>query len=304
MRITYNIYVYIYESEKYMNDNKKTEPKKSKYEIFRRIMLSVCICVFAYFLVRFGIIIYEYIEARQISEEVLEGIGEITKPVESTPAGDVPVIIAPETEQNDPSVEQPEHVNSEYFSQWLEFIRESKEKYPDLIGYIEIENLGILYPIVQAEDNEYYLHHIIDGSKNDRGEIFLDYRNNSEDITDNKHLVLYGHNLADGTKFHKLTELRKEENYYNSPINIITEDGIFTFAVFSFYKTDKNTPYTKIDFNSKQRFALFCIEEQQNSMYKSEFEFTGNELVLTMSTCINDMGGRWCTHAVLTNITR
>ena len=117
-------------------------------------------------------------------------------------------------------------------------------------------------------------------------------------------LWLYGHNLADGTKFHNLTELRKEEKYYNSPINIITEDGIFTFTIFSFYKTDRNSPYTKVEFESSQRFALFCMMEQENSMYESNFEFKGKELVITLSTCVNDMGGRWCTHAVLTNITR
>ena len=157
---------------------------------------------------------------------------------------------------------------------------------------------------MQSEDNEYYLDHLIDGTRNDRGEIFLDYRNNGEDITDNKHLVLYGHNLADGTKFHNLTKLKKEENYYNSPINIITEDGIFTFTIFSFYRTDKNTPYTKIEFASKQQFAMFCIAEQESSMHESDFEFKGKELILTLSTCVNDMGGRWCTHAVLTNITQ
>lgn len=294
-----------------MNDKKAPEKKISKFEIFRRIMFSVFVCLFVFFLIQFGLIIFKYIQARNLSDKVLEGASSITKPQseESTPADDIPVIINPTTEPEEsmpggPSIEQPEHVYSEYFSQWLQYIKESKEIYPDLIGYIEIENLGILYPIVQAEDNDYYLNHLIDGTKNDRGEIFLDFRNNGYDITDNKQIVIYGHNLADGTKFHNLTKLRKEEYYYNSPINIITEEGIFTFTIFSFYKTDRDIPYTKINFSSTQRFTLFCIEEQAKSMYASNFEFTGKELILTLSTCVNDMGGRWCTHAVLTNITR
>ena len=288
-----------------------SDKKISKYEMFRRVMLSVCIFLFVGFAIQFGVVIFKYIQARQLSDKVLEGAVSITKPPmeESTPAGDVPVIIESETDPDEsapsgPSVEQPDHVYSEYFSQWLQYIKESKEIYPDLVGYIEIENLGILYPIVQAEDNDYYLNHLIDGTKNNRGEIFLDFRNNGENITDNQQIMLYGHNLADGTKFHGLTDLREEENYYNSPINVITEDGIFTFTIFSFYRTDRNAPYTKIEFTSTQRFALFCTEEQSKSMYASNFEFKGKELVLTLSTCVNDMGGRWCTHAVLTNITR
>ena len=293
-----------------------------KREVFRRVMLAVFLCALVCFSIQFIIIIGEYIQARQVSGELTDGLGSITKPAESSSQNSVPVIITPadttdpiepaesqpdseETPaEDDPELVPPEHVYSEYFSQWLEYIRESKKKYPDLIGYIEIENLNILYPIVQAENNEYYLTHLIDGSKNSRGEIFLDYRNNGENIIDNKNIVLYGHNLADGTKFHNLTSLRKEENFYNSPINIITEDGIFTFTIFSFYKTDKNTPYSKLDFTSTQSLALFCIQEQDKSMHASNFTFTGREVILTLSTCVNDMGGRWCTHAVLTNISQ
>ena len=324
------------ESEIYMNDKKTTDipnsennsempeqskKKISKREIFRRVMLSICICALAYFLVQFVIIIGEYIQARQVSGELTDGLGSITKPADSTPQGSVPVIVTPATEpetsepsesdpdssetpSDDPELVPPEHVYSEYFSQWLEYIRATKKKYPDLIGYIEIENLNILYPIVQSEDNDYYLTHLIDGSKNSRGEIFLDYRNNGENILENKNIVLYGHNLADGTKFHNLTSLRKEENYYNSPINIITEDGIFTFTIFSFYKTDKDNLYTKLNFSSNQNLAVFCYQEQGLSMHASNFTFTGKEVILTLSTCVNDMGGRWCTHAVLTNISQ
>ncbi len=306
------------ESEKYMKD-KKSNGKKSKYEIFRRIMLSIFIFLFVCFFIQFSVLIFKYIQARNVSGEAISGIESIIKPSESIPVSTDPIIIDPSTDpegsetgedapgesQPDSTVTNPpEHAYSEYFSQWQQFIRDSKKKYPDLVGYIEIENLDMLYPIVQAEDNAYYLDHLIDGTRNNRGEIFLDYRNNGDNIIDNSHIILYGHNLADGTKFHPLTDLRDAENFYNSPVNIITEDGIFTFTIFSFYRTDKDSPYTIIDFESSQKFALFCTMEQANSMHESNFEFRGKEIVLTMSTCVNDLGGRWCTHAVLTNITR
>ena len=291
--------------------------KLSKYEIFRRIMLSVFIVLFVCCLIQFITLIFKYIEARRVSEEVLEGAEQITKPVESSPLSTDPIQIEPETtpppessspaesgEDTTPELEQPDHVYSEYFSQWLEYIRQSKKKYPDLVGYIEIENLDILYPILQSDDNSYYLDHLIDGSKNSRGEIFLDYRNNGESFLKNDNIILYGHNLADGTKFHNLTRLREEENYYSSPINIITEDGIFTFTIFSFYKTEKDTQYLRLNFESKQRYILYCLNEQSMSMYPSNYTFTGKEVILTLSTCVNDMGGRWCTHAVLTNISQ
>ncbi len=211
---------------------------------------------------------------------------------------------APETETTPPESETTPPPKSEYFSQWLENIKEMKKKYPDFVGYIRIENLDMLYPIVQAEDNSYYLDHLIDGTQNKSGEIFMDYRNNASELTDNQNIVLYGHNLGDGTKFHNLTDLRKKENYYNSPIEIITEEGVFTFTIFSFYKTDKNQDFTPISFGFYSNFGMFCVEEQKKSMYESNFKFTGKEVIITLSTCVNDFGGRWCTHAVLTNISQ
>ena len=93
-------------------------------------------------------------------------------------------------------------------------------------------------------------------------------------------------------------------DFHNSPINIITEEGIFTFTIFSFYKTDTDLEYTKPTFDYYSNFGMFCVEEQAKSMYESNFKFTGKEVIITLSTCVNEFGGRWCTHAVLTNISR
>lgn len=288
-----------------MNNNlpEDNTPKKkiSKYEIFRRIMLVICICLVAALLIRLAFIISDYIKARKVSSEVLGGVVDITKPpMEGSTPSTTPIKI----EETPTDTERPDHVNSEYFSQWLKYIRETKEKYPDFIGYIEIENLDILYPIVQTDNNDYYLDHLIDGTSNKNGEIFMDHRNNASPLTDNQNIVIYGHNLGDGTKFHNLTKLRKEENFYNSPINIITEEGIFTFTIFSFYKTDSEADYAKLKFDYYSNFGMFCVEEQNKSMHESNFKFTGKEVIITLSTCVNEFGGRWCTHAVLTNISQ
>ena len=280
------------------NQDKIEQKKKiSKYEIFRRAMLTVCICLTAALALQLSISIVDYVQARISSSEILEGVSDITTPEEEFIVGSSPI--------TDFDVEVDVNSSySEYFSEWLEIIKETKQKHPDFVGYIEIENLDILYPILKSDDNVYYLDHLIDGTKNKSGEIFMDYRNNPFPLTDNQNIVLYGHNMSDGTKFHNLTKLRKEEYYYNSPINIITEDGIFTFTVFSFYRTDNNADFTPLTFDYESNFGMFCVTEQAKSMYESNFKFTGKEVILTLSTCVNDFGGRWCTHAVLTSITK
>ena len=58
-------------------------------------------------------------------------------------------------------------------------IKQLKEDYPDIKGYIEIKGTNINYPVVQSDDNDYYLSHLPNGKKNKMGSIYLDYRNNA-----------------------------------------------------------------------------------------------------------------------------
>ena len=58
------------------------------------------------------------------------------------------------------------------------------------------------YPVVQGEDNEYYLHHTFRKEANKAGSIFLDHRNRA-DFTEQR-VIIYGHNMKDGSMFSNL----------------------------------------------------------------------------------------------------
>lgn len=57
----------------------------------------------------------------------------------------------------------------------------------DIIAELSIENTDLVTPVAKGSDNEYYLNHLLDKSKNGLGSVFLDYRN---DIDDRKILIL------------------------------------------------------------------------------------------------------------------
>ena len=59
-----------------------------------------------------------------------------------------------------------------------------KEKNSDTVGYIKVNNTNINYPVVYSGDNTYYLTHAFDKTKNSAGWVFLDYRNNLDDLSD------------------------------------------------------------------------------------------------------------------------
>lgn len=72
------------------------------------------------------------------------------------------------------------------------------EAHPDCIGYIGIEDTNVHYPIMQNEDNEYYLHRDADGRDSISGCIYMD---SNHDISAKGLHVIYGHHMKNGSMF-------------------------------------------------------------------------------------------------------
>ena len=85
--------------------------------------------------------------------------------------------------------------------------QELQETYPDAIGWIYVPDTNINYPIMQGEDNDFYLTHGTDGRSLKCGCIELDYR--CESRLQNNFNILYGHNMKNGSMFATCADSRK-----------------------------------------------------------------------------------------------
>ena len=72
---------------------------------------------------------------------------------------------------------------------------------PNTVGWINVTNTNIDYPVVQAEDNDYYLNHSFNNSDNSAGWVFADANCDTNDF---KNLIIYGHNRKDRSMFGSL----------------------------------------------------------------------------------------------------
>ena len=79
----------------------------------------------------------------------------------------------------------------------------------DVVAWLKVNNTNIEYPVVQANNNDYYLYHSFDKTENGAGWIFLDYRNKIEGR--DKNIVIYGHNRKDGSMFGTLNKVLEKE---------------------------------------------------------------------------------------------
>ena len=77
------------------------------------------------------------------------------------------------------------------------------------MGWLRIRALGISYPVVQGEDNDFYLHRTFEKEDNFAGCIFVNC-DNSGNFTD-QNTIIYGHNMKDGSMFGKLKKFREEQ---------------------------------------------------------------------------------------------
>ena len=88
-----------------------------------------------------------------------------------------------------------------------------REKNDDVVAWIYCPDTPINYPVVQAADNEAYLHRLLDGSKNSAGTLFMDFRNSSDFSDWNS--VIYGHNMKNGSMFGTLMDY-KTQSYFDA----------------------------------------------------------------------------------------
>ena len=168
--------------------------------------------------------------------------------------------------------------------------------------WIQIPNTEINYPIVQAEDNEYYLKHNFKNESNMSGTIFVDYRNN---IDEDKNIIVYGHNMRNGTMFNNITKF-KEDSFFNSndTINIIRNNTLYQYEIFSVYVEDESKVSLDIEFIDDEAFVKYVSNEGLKSMYNKDITISKEDKIITLVTCSYEYtGARTILVAKLKNIT-
>lgn len=173
-----------------------------------------------------------------------------------------------------------------------------KETNSDVVAWLKVNNTSIDYPIVQGQDNSYYLTHSFDKTYNAAGWPFLDYRVNLNGTDQN--MTIYGHNRRDGSMFCTLKDILKPEWYENEEnlyISYITEQEEQRYQVFSIYQIEKETYYTTNSFDSEKAFEEFLIEIKGRSKVDFNVDVNSSDKILTLSTCADNNNYRVVLHA-------
>lgn len=170
----------------------------------------------------------------------------------------------------------------------------------DTVGWLTVNNTRIDYPVVQAKDNDYYLKRDYYQSKNRHGWIFMDYRNNPDELNENT--IIYGHNLANQTMFGTLRYALNSYWYKKSANQIITfntPNENMKFQIFSIYTIPTTNDYLDITFPTTDAYQAYIDLVKGRSIYDFNIEVTTDDKILTLSTCANGNDKRLVIHAKL-----
>ena len=270
----------------------KNKRRKKKLR-FRKWVIVVFLVFFISIFVLSAYQVFSWYTDNQKTEDLEKNIIDTTKVKEK------------KDNDNTENVNPPEDTSNDYWDyikmNLLEVdFNELLKKNQDTVGWIEVKGTNINYPIVQTTDNSYYLTHAFDGSKNEAGWVFMDYRN--DPVNFNQNTILYAHSRLTGSMFGSLKNILNSSWYSNKENHIIrlstpTENTMW--QVFSVYTIPKESYYITPSFNSAEAYGEFLNTMKSRSEVDFSAEVNTNDKILTLSTCKDNFGNRVVMHAKL-----
>lgn len=172
----------------------------------------------------------------------------------------------------------------------LDWYSQLQEQYPDFCAWLTVPGTDVDYPVMYTPDvPDYYLHRAFDGSTAKSGTPFL---GDGCDV-DSDCVLVYGHNMKNGTMFGSLDEYKdKTFGRENPQICFDTPEGVRTYTIFAAVKC--SIPGLEEDGMRYYNYAGDLDEEQyaeivgwltEQSLYDLGDAPEHGEQIIILSTC-------------------
>ena len=160
---------------------------------------------------------------------------------------------------------------------------------PETVAYLEIDE-ELSLPVVQrVNDNDFYLSHDFGGAEAREGTLFLDGINRL--VPEDDCLIVYGHNMKNGTMFGSLDHFERVKYVRAHPVihfDTIYEDRLYApFAAFTASMNPSDRHYFEV-----RRFGLdeagldaFIQEMQARSAWAAPIDVQCGDRLLLLVTC-------------------
>lgn len=181
----------------------------------------------------------------------------------------------------------------------------------DVVGWLKINGTQIDYPLLKdpgditpntgygdefIEYNEYYLHHSIDRTYLFEGNIYMDCRDNfgSDEDKQSENIVIYGHNMLNGSQFGNLGRYRENGYYYTNPFVYLSSNyKDYEYVIVSYCITSGNADtdfryWDMEELDTQADFDYYVNRIKRDQIHDTNVDVKYGDKLLTLSTCYAD----------------
>ena len=254
--------------DKHDHTQQKRSWKKSTYMLLSGILFLIAVLYLINQVIQHS--------AHEITEHNIEIIvGDETQNISSS-----------DQEITDDSNENASIIEQEIFTPKKNF-EQLKSENSEVVAWIECKGLGIDEPILQAMDDEYYLHHDLYGNESKYGCIFMECMNQYDFSSPNT--FLYGHNMKDGEMFGKMRLLMDSEYYSKADsFYIYTPTENLEYQIFSCHRADATDTSFVLYYMHDEAYGQYLTNEKEASLYDTGVAVTVDDQIVTLVTCTSD----------------
>ena len=158
------------------------------------------------------------------------------------------------------------------------------EQNSDCIGWVYIEGTAVDYPVMHTPDEpQRYLRKNFDKEYSTAGVPFL----KGICTLNCDHLILYGHNMKNGTMFSDVTQYRSKDYCTEHPfIEFETAQGLKRYAVFAVVQVKKNDGWYAFHIaTDKSEYDSKIAEIKRRSLFDTDVTPIYGQQLITLSTC-------------------
>lgn len=261
----------------------KIKNRKEKKKLIKTALLLI-------FAVSLFLIGREYFSSRQHREQqkaLQEQIAVQSEPqheLQETAVSDL--VLSESEEMTDTAAWEPDDEEPVILDKYAELYAQNN----DLAGWLSIENTVIDYPVMQGTDDEYYLHHDFYGNESKYGCLYV---RGKADLEDGTNVIIYGHNMKDGSMFGDLDLYQSADFCREHPTlsfdTLYKERMYEVVAVFrsQVYNADEDVfkYYQFYDAQTQEEFDDFYQNIKALSLYDTGVTAQFGDTFLTLSTC-------------------
>lgn len=162
---------------------------------------------------------------------------------------------------------------------------------PQILGWIAIPGTQLSFPLLQGEDNDFYLHHDVYGQESRYGAIFVDYK--ADIYGGEPNIIIYGHHMRNGSMFGSLEEYDSKSYYEEHPSFFLflpeeeREYEIIAVLRNDIYSREKE-PFQYYDYErieTKEMFDEYCQSIKSYSLYDTGLAAAYGDELATLCTC-------------------